>query len=69
MICEGELRGEKMSLALTIVVLILIAGITFNSLSYAVWNWKNHNRTGSVAVFLVSLAAIALPVYMIFFLV
>jgi len=56
-----------MSLISAIIVLILIAGITINSISYALWNWKNHNRTGSVAVILVSLAAIALPVYMIFF--
>jgi len=56
-----------MSFPMKLAVMILIAGITFNSMSYAVWNWKNHNRTGSVAVFLVSLTAIALPVYMIFF--
>jgi len=56
-----------MSPQLSVIVLILIAGIVLNSMSYAVWNWKNHNKTGSVAVFLISLAAIALPVYMIFF--
>lgn len=56
-----------MSLTLAIIVLILIAAITFNSMSYAVWNWKNQNRTGSIVAFLVSIVAIALPVYMIFF--
>jgi hypothetical protein len=57
-----------MSLELAIIVFILVAGITVNSLSYAFWNWKNHNRIGSIAVFLISLAAVAFPVYMIFFL-
>lgn len=56
-----------MSLALTMAVMILIVLIMVNSLSYAVWNWKNHNITGSIAVFLVSLASIALPLYIIIF--
>ncbi len=56
-----------MSQKLAIFVLILIAAITFNSMSYAVWNWKNNNRVGSIVVFMVSLVSIALPVYLIFF--
>lgn len=56
-----------MSLTLAIAVMIFIVLIIINSLSYAVWNWKNNNRVGSIVVFMVSLVSIALPVYMIFF--
>lgn len=41
--------------------------IAVHTISYAVWNWKNGNKTGSLIVFLLCAAAISVPVYIAFF--
>lgn len=48
------------------VILILAYGL-IRTVSYAVWNWKNNNRAGSVFIMLVCIVMIALPVYILFF--
>lgn len=56
-----------MSLPILILMFLLLAGITVHTAGYALWNWRNGNKVGSVVVFIVSLAAIGMPVYMLFF--
>ncbi len=56
-----------MSLPAFLAFVLVLLLIEIHTFSYAVWNWKNGNRSGSVIVFLVCLAAAALPVYLTFF--
>jgi uncharacterized membrane protein YobD (UPF0266 family) len=50
-------------LGFTIILLL----ICIYTISFAVWNWKNGNKTGAVMVFLLCAATAVLPVYIAFF--
>lgn len=56
-----------MSLFTSILVIAMLLWISIRTLSFAVWNWKHDNKSGSFAVVLVCLASVALPVYVAFF--
>ncbi len=56
-----------MSLPALLGFVIVLLLIVIYTLSYAVWTWKDGNRTGSVFVFLLCAAAVTLPVYIAFF--
>jgi len=56
-----------MSIPLGILVILIIAGITIHTASYAVWNWKEGNKAGSIFLYVLCLAAVAIPVYLFFF--
>ena len=56
-----------MSLALALIVLFALTVITIHTISYAVWNWRNNNKSGALLVFLICLVTIALPTYVYFF--
>jgi hypothetical protein len=56
-----------MSLPAFLAFLIVLLLIEINTLSYAVWNWKDGNKAGSVIVFMLCAATAALPVYVAFF--
>jgi hypothetical protein len=56
-----------MSLPLALIVLLLLAVITIQTISYAAWNWKHNNKPGAIVVVFISLLTIALPVYVYFF--
>ena len=49
------------------MVILIIAYGLIRTVSYAVWNWKNNNRAGSVFIMLVCIVMIALPAYILFF--
>lgn len=49
-----------------ILLLALIALVMINTVSYALWNWKENNKTGATFVFLLCLVTIAFQVYMLF---
>lgn len=55
-----------MDISRFIVVLVLI-GVFAYTVSYAKWVWKEKNRVGAMAVFVVGAASLLLPLYMIFF--
>ncbi len=56
-----------MSLPALLAFAAILLFIEIYTISYAVWNWKNKNRMGSVMVFLICAAAAVLPIYMAFF--
>ncbi len=56
-----------MSVIIGIIVVLLVVWMMFHTLSYAWWNWKNKNRTGSVLLAILSIAAAIMPCYMLFF--
>lgn len=56
-----------MSVSLGILVVLIVGGITVHSASYAVWNWKQGNKAGSVFIYLICLAAVVMPLYLFFF--
>ena len=56
-----------MSLLTWIALILVLAYALIDTVSYAVWNWKNNNKAGSIFVILVCTAMIALPAYILFF--
>lgn len=50
-----------------IITIALLVCIFIYTVSYGVWTWKKKNILGAVMIFLVALAALAIPVYSIFF--
>jgi len=56
-----------MSLLAWIALILVLAYALIHTVSYAVWNWKNNNKAGSIFVILVCVATIVLPVYVLFF--
>jgi len=50
-----------------IITLIFLLWLFIYTVSYGVWIWKKKNRLGAVMIFLVAAAALALPVYSLFF--
>ena len=56
-----------MSLKAIIPAGIVILWVFLRTLSFAAWNWKNKNKSGSFMVLLVGAASVALPVYTVFF--
>jgi len=56
-----------MSLLTWIALILVLAYALIHTVSYAVWNWKNNNKAGSIFVILVCTAMIALPAYILFF--
>ena len=56
-----------MSLLAWIALILVLAYALIHTVSYAVWNWKNNNKAGSIFVILVCTAMIALPAYILFF--
>ncbi len=55
-----------MSLPAFLAFAAILLLIEIHTISYAVWNWKNRNKMGSIMVFLLCAAAAALPIYMAF---
>lgn len=51
---------------LNVVIFILLACTSLYTASYGVWTWKKKNKLGAIMVFVVALAVIALPVYMLY---
>ncbi len=47
---------------LQLLFFLIAAAIAVYTASYGVWEWKQGNRTGAAAVYVLSLAAAALPV-------
>ncbi len=58
---------DDMSLPAFIGFAAVMSFIAIHTISYAVWNWRNGNRAGSAAVFLLCATSVALPVYIAFF--
>ena len=56
-----------MSILRGILILSIIAAITIHTASYAVWNWKQGNKAGSIFLYVLCLGAVAMPVYLFFF--
>jgi len=56
-----------MSSGAKIITTIIVIAVSFRTMSYGIWNWRNNNKLGAAAVSLLSLLSMALPVYMIFF--
>ncbi len=56
-----------MSLITGILSAVIVIWISLRTVSFAVWNWRNENKTGSVMVILVCVASAALPLYVVFF--
>jgi len=46
---------------------IIIVWIFIYTVSYAVWTWKDNNKAGAIALFIVSLTGLLLPAYAMFF--
>ena len=51
---------------LRIAVLLAAAGIAIYTASYGRWEWQHGNRSGAAAVWLLAIAAAALPVIRFF---
>ncbi|HEY9062956.1 MAG TPA: hypothetical protein VIO64_21035 [Pseudobacteroides sp.] len=49
-----------------IFIIILLLLIAIYTISFGRWTWKRKNKLGAVMVFLVALATVALPVYVLF---
>lgn len=49
------------------VLLLLLAFISFYTVSFGVWTWRKKNRLGAVMIFAVALTNLALPVYALLF--
>jgi hypothetical protein len=56
-----------MSLPLGILVILIITGVILHTVSYAVWNWKQGNKAGSVFIYVLCLATLVMPLYLFFF--
>lgn len=56
-----------MSAAAGIITIIVITFVVIRTVSFIVWNWKSGNKSGSVMVFFVCAASVALPLYVAFF--
>lgn len=56
-----------MSLITGILVSAIIIWIGLRTISFAVWNWRNENKVGSVMVMIVCIASVALPAYVVFY--
>jgi len=56
-----------MSVITWAAIILLIVYALIHTVSYAVWNWKNNNKAGSVFIILVCLVMVALPAYILFF--
>lgn len=53
------------SIGMVLGTIVIIWAFVY-TVSYGIWNWKKQNKTGSVMIFIVALAVIALPVYAVF---
>jgi uncharacterized membrane protein HdeD (DUF308 family) len=56
-----------MSWLTAFLALVIILWIVMRTISFAVWNWRHENKTGSVMVMFLSIISAALPVYVVFF--
>ncbi len=48
-------------------LLLLLACISFYTVSFGVWTWRKKNRLGAIMIFAVALANLALPIYSLLF--
>jgi len=55
-----------MSFLSVVEIIIVLWGCVY-TISYGIWAWKKKNRLGAIAVFVLSIAVLALPVYVMFF--
>lgn len=49
------------------VTILLLIWICVYTASYGWWTWKRKNRLGAIMVFMLAAAALALPLYTLFF--
>jgi hypothetical protein len=56
-----------MSLITGILASVIVIWIVLRTMSFAVWNWRNENITGSVMIIILCIASVAVPVYVVFF--
>lgn len=50
-----------------LAVLLVVACITFYTVSFGLWTWRQKNKPGAVMIFLVALTSMALPIYSLLF--
>jgi hypothetical protein len=50
-----------------IIIFIVIIWATIYTVSYARWTWKEANRVGAVALFILALIVLTLPIYALYF--
>jgi hypothetical protein len=50
-----------------IMIMVLLACISYYTASYGLWTWKKKNKLGALMIFLISLMNMALPVYALLF--
>jgi hypothetical protein len=48
------------------ILMIALSLVAVRTASFGVWTWKRRNRLGAVMVFVVAVAAVALPAYTLF---
>lgn len=52
---------------MVVIEFVIILWAALYTVSYGVWVWKRKFRLGALAVFLLSAAVIAVPIYAMFF--
>ncbi|MDP4183029.1 MAG: hypothetical protein Q8942_18325 [Bacillota bacterium] len=50
-----------------LLAFIIIIWVCFYNCTYGVWTWKNKNKLGAIMIFILGIAIIALPVYVLYF--
>jgi len=50
-----------------ILIIVLLACISYYTASFGLWTWKKKNKLGGVMIFLIALINMALPVYALLF--
>ena len=58
-------RGGSMSLFKILLLIVSVAVLVY-TISYAVWEWKNNNKFGSVFVYALAFAEVVLSIYTVF---
>lgn len=56
-----------MSVLTWVGILSILAYALIHTVSYALWNWRNNNKAGSLFIMLICLIMTVLPAYILFF--
>lgn len=50
-----------------IFIIIGLLWVVVYTISFGTWTWKNKNKLGAIAIFIVALTTLVLPMYSMFF--
>lgn len=50
-----------------IILIIILIWVFIRTISFGKWTWDKKNRLGGIAVYLIALASLIVPIYVMYF--